>query len=354
MVNAVTDLSQLFESKSNRRKMNKIIAITVIIFVTCVSLSFAEEVTVGASGARLYAEPDNSSLILDVVAGGIMVTVNETSGDWTRITLPSSAETGWVEARYLEKNTGRLEYRPPVAESYAANTNLNRDQVDRLRDRINGISGTLNRLDRRLDQIITPAETMAQQENEIMKPEVPLGTKRVSEMPQDKWPAEEMKPQDEESLLSDEAFSGVSYRWSNRFVMGRNFDNGEQCYGVGISRRMDDRGIIELDFESTYAFSNEKGSVYDYLDGSAGVRFNYRPDLYRIYPFIGVMGGVRYYINTDKASDSNDPIWGALLGLTADVNSVFSLTIETRGYFIQAQAKRRNEGRVAFFAAYHW
>ena len=333
--------------------MYKIIAISFVLIFISLSDQFAADATVKDGGARVYADADNSSLILDVVAGGVMVTVNETSGDWTRITMPSNAETGWVESRHLEKNASQMEFRPPLASSYASDANLNREQVDRLRDRVSGISGTLNRLDRRIDKIISPESTMSQQENEDMKPEVSLNGERVSEMPQDKWPAEKWQHESGQNNMPVETMPDNFYRWSNRFVMGRNFDKGEQCYGIGISRRMDQRGIMELDFESTYAFGAQDGAGDDYLDWSLGARFNFRPDIYRIYPFIGIVGGMRHYIDSD-ITDTDNLLWGGLLGLTADVNDVFSLTAETRAYAVQADSGRQDEGRVAFFASYRW
>lgn len=285
---------------------------------------------------RVYSSTGEDAVVLDMLSSGMMVDVMNTEGQWAQVKLPGTAEVGWVEKRFL----GAAAEVSRVSAQLSGERRLSRSEMSRVRERINRTSNSLAGVGERLDSLLSAMAGLGM----YSRPGYPETVRQVTPEPQLLLPSEE-------PMLAGEI---REYSWSNRFLMGKYLKGGEDLYGLGFSRMIDDLGRAEVDFEACYGLGDDSGSRDDFIDWNLGLRYNLKPATYRIYPFLAVYGGMRHNLKVVPGRALQLIQFSPGAGITAELGRVFTLGVEARAVFLFHQGQRIDEGRLVFSCLYRY
>lgn len=288
---------------------------------------------VKAPEAKVYSSPGPDGVVLDVISSGMMVDVMKSEGGWAQVELPGTAEMGWVELRFL----GKASEPDRAAAKLSGQQWLAPEEMSRVRGHLDRTGGSLAGVEQRLDSLLA---ALAGLEKPGYRPAKHKKTPKITQ-----------QPEAEEPMTLGQI---REYSWSNRFFMGKYLKGGEDLFGLGFSRMVDDRGRAEVDFEACYALGDDSGSRDDFIDWNLGFRYSLKPATYRIYPFLSMYGGMRHHLKVFPGRDVRMLQCSPGLGITAELGRVFILGIEARAVFLFHGGERTDEGRMAFTCLYRY
>jgi len=293
--------------------------------------------------AKAFTSTGEEAVVLDVLTSGMMVDVMRTEGGWAQVKLPGSVELGWIETRFLEaaSQAGKAAGRP------SGERWLSQSEMGRVRARLNRTGSSLAGIEMRLDSLLRTLAGIGMYSRPGVLPEA-VGP----EVPEPLQLPATGEPELEEPIFEGEL---REYSWSNRFVMGQYVKGGEDLYGLGFSRMIDDHGSVEVDIEACYGMGDDSGSSDDFLDWNLGLRYNLKPATYRIYPYLAAYGGMRYHLRAVPGRSTRQLLqFSPGAGVTAELSRVFTLGIEARAVFLFSNGERFDEGRVVFSCLYRY
>ena len=286
--------------------------------------------------AKVYSSAGEDAVVLDVFVSGMMVDIMSTEGQWAQVKLPGTAEMGWVEIQFLRtvSETGG------VSERLSGDKWLSGEEMDRVRQRVSGTSSALAGVELRLDSLLLSMASLGMYSRPGFQPAVTKESPRPPEVPVTEGP-----------MLAGET---REYTWSNRFIMGKYLRGGEDLYGMGFSRLLDDRGRAEVDFEACYGLGDVSGLRDDFIDWNLGLRYYLKPEIYRIYPFAAAYGGMRHHLKVVPERAVQLVQCSPAVGVIAELGRVFILGVEARAVFLFHEGQRTNEGRLVFSCLYRY
>ena len=309
---------------------------SLIFLLFCSQVLTAQWSLVKVREAKVYSSTGEDAVVLDMLSSGMMVDVMNTEGQWAQVKLPGTAEVGWIEKRFL----GAAPEAGRASAQLSGEKWLSQSEMSRVRERVGRTSNSLTGVEERLDSLLSAMAGLGM----YSRPGYPETVRQVTPEPQLLLPPEE-------PMLAGEI---REYSWSNRFLMGKYLKGGEDLYGLGFSRMIDDLGRAEVDFEACYGLGDDSGSRDDFIDWNLGLRYNLKPETYRIYPFLAFYGGMRHHLKVVPGRGLQLVQFSPGAGITAELGRVFTLGVEARAVFLFHQGQRINEGRVAFSCLYRY
>ncbi len=280
--------------------------------------------------APLLELPHTEAVVLEILVPGMPVELVQQQGAWARVRLPGTAEVGWVELGALAPPPVQPAGKAPVPEA----------KLGGMEQQVRSLDQDLQTIERRVDELLNRIEGRGSHPGLGALPEAgQAGPRPVGEPP---------------VTNSMEGPAGAAvYGWRNSFFAGSYFRGGENCYGLGLARRLDRGGRNWLEMEGAYSLGAAGGTSDDFLDWSLGLSFNLMPQRYRIYPFLGAQFGMRHLLG-DLPGTRRFFLLMPAVGLNAELSSIFMLAVRVQGAFLFDHGDRYDEGRVSLSAGYRY
>jgi hypothetical protein len=291
--------------------------------------------------AKVYELPHGEAVIVDILAPGMSIEILREQGTWSQVRLPGTAEVGWVESKFLAEPGAAVALARPKT-----STGMTTSELEILAGQLLSLDNNLSGIEKRVEGLMTRLETG--------------GESGVKISPQAAQPkggkvglGAGLKVSPEEAEMEAKPGAGGIYAWRNSFFMGKYFRGREDFFGLAFSRLLDRGGHNRLDAEVNYSLGSLRGKKDDFIEWSLGSSFNFKPQTYRIYPFLGAHIGMRHRI-VDKTVPVNFLLCMPGMGINAELSRIFSLSVDVRAVFLFNNGKRYDEGRVIFVCHYSY
>jgi hypothetical protein len=309
----------------SRKQLRAVVSlVAAFILLAWVYLSAAGSVAVSRDGSLVFAQPDNSSAVMDILSRGTLLELLEEGPDWDKVRLGNNGGEGYIRADAVSKTIMPGAFNPDSVRIGSPFYLELQSSMDETETRMRQIAGILDNLDKKLTAI---------RRADSLQRAMPAGSR-----PRAGTAAGGMLGYRNDFSLALSAFYGAM------------LDNTDFAAGLAAAWFPGLPAGLGIEFEAGALFPD---FVEESYWGHIGIHFPLG-GWERVMPYVAGGGGMLYrkYSIGSLESSVNDPIASVGGGVIVRLAGSVAIKADTRYVWQFAEQETEGDSRVYIGAAF--